>query len=381
MINSKKESIKKICLSANTSWYLYNFRYSIIKKLKTEGFDIICLTPRDQYTEKLITELNVAWYPLKINRCSTNPIREVISIISIIRLYKEIQPDLCIHFTIKNNIYGTIASKFIKSYVINNITGLGTAFLKKNVLYYTASFLYKMILNSSNYVFCQNKNDYDFIKNQLNINTKKIILTPGSGVNLLKFKNSNIRRQNKDEFIFLFVGRIIKDKGIIELINAFNKIDKSKYSCKLVIAGEIDNGNKSAISRENVLEWTESDYITWLGNVIDMPKLYSSCDCIILPSYREGLSKTLIEAGAMKVPAITTDVPGCRDIINDGINGFLCKVKNTEDLYTKMIKILSLEANQYTELADNARNNVIQNFDENIVLEKTLNAIKSLNKK
>ncbi len=379
MKKSNQAKVKKICLSANTSWYLYNFRYSIIKKLKSEGFDIICLTPRDLYTEKLITELGITWYPLKINRSSTNPITEVISIISIILLYKKIRPDLCIHFTIKNNIYGTIAAKFIKTYIINNITGLGTAFLKKNILYYLASFLYKIILKSSNYVFCQNKNDYDFIKNCLNVSTEKIILTPGSGVNLLKFTNSNIKSPDKNNFIFLFVGRIIKDKGIVELIQAFNKIDKSKYPCKLIIAGDVDNGNKSTISSDDVLQWTSSDNITWLGNVNNMPELYNYCDCIILPSYREGLSKTLIEAGAMKLPAITTNVPGCQDIISDGINGFLCKVKNSEDLYTKMIKILRLETNQYTILADNARENVILNFDEDIVLEKTLTAIKSLN--
>ncbi|WP_265503823.1 glycosyltransferase, partial [Providencia heimbachae] len=146
---------------------------------------------------------------------------------------------------------------------------------------------------------------------------------------------SNIKSPDKNNFIFLFVGRIIKDKGIVELIQAFNKIDKSKYPCKLIIAGDVDNGNKSTISSDDVLQWTSSDNITWLGNVNNMPELYNYCDCIILPSYREGLSKTLIEAGAMKLPAITTNVPGCQDIISDGINGFLCKVKNSEDLYTK----------------------------------------------
>ncbi|MEX8362309.1 glycosyltransferase [Escherichia coli] len=286
-----------LCFSANTSWYLYNFRYSVLKVLKDNGYRIICVAPFDNYSQRLIDELNVEWEILDINRDSLNPIREIRTIFQMLFIYKKISPDICIHFTIKNNIYGTIAAKINNSLIINNITGLGTAFKKRGILYCISSFLYKRLLSYSGFIFCQNKTDAFFIKNKFNINEKKIILTPGSGVNLKKFKL--VKKHDKPtSFNFLFVGRLIKDKGIFELIEAFKLINKQNHKCHLYIAGDIDINNRSAISAKQLNIWKQIPNITWLGSVNDMPQLYALCKCIVLPSYSEGLPRE----GANKSP-------------------------------------------------------------------------------
>ncbi|WP_272680162.1 glycosyltransferase family 4 protein [Providencia sp. PROV032] len=368
---------KTLCFSANTSWYLYNFRYSVLKSLKNDGYRIICIAPFDVYSQKLIDELNVEWEDLSINRKSLNPIREIKTILKLHSIYKKNSPDICINFTIKNNIYGTIAAKINNCSVINNITGLGTAFYKRNILYYIASLLYKKILNHSSFIFCQNKHDQLFIKQKFNICSEKIILTPGSGVNLKKFKK-NHNKERSDSFNFLFVGRLIRDKGINELISAFELIDKKKYNCHLYIAGNIDKENRTAISIEQLDNWKKKSNITWLGAINDMPALYNMCDCIVLPSYSEGLPRTLIEAGAMGLPAIASDIPGCKDIISNGMNGYLCDARNTHDLYSKMLIILNSTTEHLNILSQNALLNVINNFNEDIVVEKTKFAINKI---
>ncbi|MEX8318609.1 glycosyltransferase, partial [Escherichia coli] len=260
---------------------------------------------------------------------------------------------------------------------INNITGLGTAFKKRGILYCISSFLYKRLLSYSGFIFCQNKTDTFFIKNKFNINEKKIILTPGSGVNLKKFKL--VKKHDKPtSFNFLFVGRLIKDKGIFELIEAFKLINKQNHKCHLYIAGDIDINNRSAISAKQLNIWKQIPNITWLGSVNDMPQLYALCKCIVLPSYSEGLPRTLIEAGAMGLPAIASNIPGCNDIISDSFNGYLCEVKNINDLYSKMLMILNSSTEELDTLSKNAFEYVEKYFDESIVIDKTIFAIKQL---
>ncbi|UNH38217.1 glycosyltransferase family 4 protein [Moellerella wisconsensis] len=347
-----------------------------MKSLKEEGYRIVCIAPFDIYSKKLINELNIEWFSLNMNRRSINPLGEIRTIIQLCKIYKKISPDICINFTIKNNIYGTIAAKLNNTLVINNITGLGTAFQNKGFLYYTAYYLYKTLLRYSNFIFCQNKSDFYFIRNEFKLDEKKIILTPGSGVNLEKFKFK--KKEKNNTFNFLFVGRLIQDKGINELIDAFKLLNNNKYKCHLYIAGEIDENNRTAISSEQFKKWQLIPNITWLGSVNDMPKIYNSCDCIVLPSYSEGLPRSLIEAGAMGLPAIASDIPGCNDIISNDFNGYLCKVKDSNSLYLQMIKMLTLPSDKLKLLSKNSLDYVEEFFNETIVIDKTKKAVEQL---
>lgn len=365
----------RIVLSANTSWYLYNFRRSTIKALVEQGYKVTCLSPKDDYSDKLISELYVEWIPLNIHRHSTNPIKDLFLLYQFIHCYRKLKPIACLHYTIKNNIFGSIAAKITSCKVINNITGLGTLFIKKSFATSIAVFLYKLSNVCSDIIFCQNPVDRDFLIKERLVSKEKLILIPGSGVDLNKF-NPSQKEQRSNNFRFLYVGRMLRDKGVYELIDAFNSIDQSKTPSTLYLVGFIDTDSSASISMEQIRNWTiQNSNIVWVGHSDSMAKIYANCDCVVLPSYREGLPRSLLEAGAMGLPSIASNVPGCSDVIINGYNGLLCEVKNAEDLASRMVEISSMDSEALNAIGINARNHVENKYDERIVVDATLNAL------
>ncbi|WP_407578636.1 glycosyltransferase family 4 protein [Citrobacter koseri] len=368
----------KIVLSANTSWYLYNFRRSTIQALNELGYHVVCISPYDVYSQRLINELGVEWFPLYMLRHSLNPLKDMQLFWQFYKYYKKIKPVACLHFTIKNNVYGSIAAKLSGSRVINNITGLGTLFIKKNIATNIAMILYKISDRCSDIIFCQNKTDRDFLIEKSLSSKEKLVLIPGSGVDLKKYHPSK-KTPSKNFFRFLYVGRMLRDKGIVELIDAFNSIDQSRYPSVLYLVGFVDEDSSVSVSKSQIEYWAkENPQIIWLGPQDSMVDVYADCDCVILPSYREGLPRSLLEAGAMGLPSITTNVPGCNDVIVDGFNGFLCEVKNTKHLEQKMIELSSAGTFFLNSIGNNARINVEQKYDEQIVIQATIDALKKI---
>jgi glycosyltransferase involved in cell wall biosynthesis len=364
---------KRVALVVNSSWNIFNFRLNLIRGIQAQGYEVILIAPYDKYSEILKKEFK--YFNIKINNKGTNPIEDIRTFMEFYTIYKLTKPDLVLHFTIKPNIYGSLACRLLGIKTINNIAGLGTLFIKDNLMTSFAKLLYKFSQEKVDKVFFQNKDDYKmFIINRLVKQAKSSIL-PGSGVDVSRFKP--IEYHKKDNiFRFLLVGRMLWDKGVGEYIEAI-KIIKTKYdNVEFQLLGFLDVDNRASISKKQMNKWVDDDLVNYLGISDDVKKEISKVDCIVLPSfYREGTPKSLLEGASMAKPIITTDNVGCRDVVDDGVNGYLCKIKDSKDLAKKMQMMLNLSKSELKKMGENGRNKMIMEFNERIVIDNYLDVL------
>jgi len=367
----------KILFSSNVSWSIYNFRSELLNELKQKGFEIHTMAARDDYSERLV-EKGFVYHESKVENNRTNPFLDLLLIYKYIKSYRKISPDLVLHNAIKPNIYGTIAAGFLGIPTINNISGLGTLFIKKSFSTYIAKWLYWFSQKFASIVFFQNSNDRDLFIEQGLVKEGKTQLIPGSGVDTNKFSPSKYPKSKSSKFRFLFVGRLLLDKGILEFIDASRAIKRKQSNVQIDVLGPLYQVNSTGISKERLDQWVNEGIINYLGTSDRVYEVFRKTDCLVLPSYREGLSKVLIEAASMAVPAITTNVPGCRDVVVDGHSGFLCEPKNAMDLQKQMDKMLELDAKDVEIMGEHARKRAIQVFDISIVINKYISAVKRI---
>ena len=363
----------KIIFSSNIAWSIFNFRLKLLKSLQDDGHEIFTIAFKDEYSEKLIDE-GFHFTAINLNNNGTNPLKDLKSIYSYYRIYKKIRPDVICHNAIKPNIYGTIAAGILGIPVVNNISGLGTLFIKKKFSTQIAKLLYRFSQRKASKIFFQNKDDLNlFLENKLIENSKAQVI-PGSGVDTLRFIPQEAKEERLD-FTFLFIGRLLYDKGIREYVEAVQLL-KNKYPrTKFCILGPLYENNATAITKETLTNWINSDAIIYLGQTDRVEEVMKVADCVVLPSYREGLSKVLIEASSMGLPIVTANVPGCRDVVIDNETGFLCEVKNSKDLADKMEKMLLLSVKERMKMGHYARKRAIEIFDEKIIIKHYKEAI------
>jgi len=370
---------KTIAICSNTSWFLYNFRVGLMRALEQEGYNIVLIAPRDNYSDRL-KEFGYRYYNIDIDNKGTNPINDIKLSYNFYKLFKYIKPDIILIFTIKPNIYGSIVSRMLNIPTINVVTGLGTVFLNKNISSKIAKLLYKIAF-SKNYIIFENNDDAnEFLKRRL-IKKRQVVIVSGSGINTEYFRpSSNSSRKDSKELVFLLIARLIKDKGIIEYIEAIKYIRHKYPNVKFKILGSYYFGNPSSISKEEIESWVEQGLIEYLGYTDNVLEEIEKADCIVLPSYREGLSRVLLEAGSMVKPIITTNVPGCRDVVDDGANGYLVPPKDSQALALAMEKIISLSPQERRQMGIRGRLKIIKEFDEKIVIREYLNLINRVSK-
>ena len=367
---------KKILISLNTAWNLLNFRAGLIGGLISSGYELVAVAPKDEYASKLEL-LGCRFVHLEMDNQGTHPIRDLLLLWRYFRLIKTEKPDLCLFYTVKPNVYGSLASRLCGIPFINNVSGLGAVFIQGGWLRRFVSALYRLAFRNSNRVFFQNRDDLVlFLENKL----VKVALTdilPGSGINLHHFAPAGDanRKPLSSQFRFLLIARMLKDKGVIEYVNAAKLLKDSQVKVEFCLLGFLDVQNPAAISSEQMKEWTDQGFVKYLGMSDDVRKHIASADCVVLPSYREGTPRTLLEAAAMGKPIITTDVVGCKEVVEHGVNGFLCEVKNAQDLALKMKEMLLLSENQRRLMGENGRLKMEKEFDEKIVIQKYLQAI------
>jgi len=354
---------KKIVISANSSWNIKNFRLSLIEELK-ENYDLFILAPFDNYTEKFVDE-NVKFFDLKINKRGINFIQEILLIINYFKILYSIKPDLYIGYTIKPNIYGNIVCSFLKIKSISNITGLGSVFISKSFFTSIIRIIYKISLKFSNKVIFQNISDLNYFVNNKIISYKKSMLISGSGVDTIKFNyNKNLIGK---KIKFLYAGRILHEKGIFELIDSIKYIKKKYVNTEFTIIGSYENNRINLIKNSHVQNWKKSKLFNFLDHKDNIINDIKNCNCVILPSYREGLPMFLLEAISIGRPVLTSNVPGCRDIVTDGYNGFLFESKNTLDLIDKIIKFINLDQEKVIEMGIKGRKLAEKKFDKGII--------------
>jgi glycosyltransferase involved in cell wall biosynthesis len=365
----------KIAVVLNTSWNIYNFRMNFLKELLAQGHEVHTVAPVDNYTPHLL-DAGFIHHPVKMDSRGANPIRDSRLIVELYRIYKEVQPDVVLHFTIKPNVYGTLAAALLGIPSINNVCGLGTAFLKRNLLSIVAILLYKISFTFAHKVFFQNSDDLKLFVDKKLVAKTAADLVPGSGIDLKKFQPTAFKRNEK--FTFLLISRLITDKGIMEYITAVKNLKQMGINARFQILGAKDPAHKRGIQTEVIDEWINSGTVEYLGTTNDVRQFINQADCIVLPSYREGTPRTLLEAASSCKPIIATDVPGCNHVVTHTYNGLLCKLKDADDLADKMNQIASFDDEVLRQLGKNGRSKMEAEYDESLVINKYLHALKQI---
>jgi len=368
--------VKTVALSANTSWYLYNFRASTIRCLVDEGYHVTCLAPEDDYSDRLNSIPGCAWLPLPIDNQGNNPLADALLCLRFLRYYRQLSPVVACHFTIKNNVYGSWAAHLLGIPCISNIPGLGTSFGHSGLVPWVARALYRTSQRYASTVFCQNRADYSEILESGIATTSQLELLPGSGVDTVRFSPAPVTPATSREFRFLFAGRMLRDKGLPELREAVDTLAARGLEFKLWLSGFSDAKSASAMTERQSRDWARHPNVEWLGPTDEIEAIYREVDCLVLPSYyREGTPKSLLEAGAMGLPAITTNLPGCGDVISDGDNGIICAPRNAASLADAMARMLQLAPQERRAMGYRGRERVISEYDERIVVAATITAI------
>lgn len=364
----------KVIFSANTSWYLYNFRKTTIQKFIAKGYDVHIISPDDDYTNKLI-ELGVKKHNLFLSGNSLNPILDAVTIIHLFILYFFIKPHAIYNFTPKLNIYSALVSYIFPSVnVINNIAGLGTAFIEDGFKRKFIQLLYKISQKRSNIVFFQNEEDMlHFVNNKI-IKAEKAKRILGSGVNLDVFSPSRLTREKEVKFIL--VARLIEHKGVRLYAEAAHLIKEKYPHASFSLLGPILDANPSAIKLDEITKWAEAGYLEYLGHSDNVASVLEQYDCVVLPSfYREGVPKSLLEAAACGKIIVTTNNIGCKDAVVDGVTGYVCEPKSQDSLNNALEKVLQLSAEDFVNMKASARHLAQEKFDENINIDKYLRTI------
>ncbi len=367
---------KKIIINVNSAWNLFNFRAGLIVELMGAGYEVVAVSPRDKNVPKLIS-LGCRFVNLEMDNQGTNPISDLLLLWRYCKLLTSEKPDLCLFYTVKPNVFGSLASTFCGVPFINNVAGLGSTFISGGWLKRVVETLYKIALRNSTKVFFQNKDDLELFLEKKIINSKIADVLPGSGINLNYFSSvkTDIRATENSSFKFLLIARMLKDKGIIEYVQAAQILKESGFNAEFCLLGFLDVQNPNAISTEQMNEWVKDGFVNYLGSSDDVREHISNASCIVLPSYREGTPRSLLEAAAMSKPIITTKAVGCKEVVVDGENGMLCEVKNSADLAAKMKQMLMLTEDQRKLMGQKGRLKMEREYDEKFVFQNYLQTI------
>lgn len=334
----------KIVILAGFTPSLINFRSHLIQSFLDSGAEVTACAP--QYHQETINQLNemgVKFKKINLNVTGLDPIKDILSVIQLIKLFRILKPDILFSYTVKPVIYGSIAAGLSKiPNIFSLITGLGftsgDTSLKQKLAGFISRFLYKFSLGFNNLVFFQNQDDRNkFINDGLLKENSQSIIVNGSGVDLDFFSPEPISHNN--EFNFLLIARLIKDKGIKEYVESARKIRRQYPSIKFNLLGYYYD-NPNAISKAQIKQWTKEGIINYLGETDDVCPFIKNCSVYVLPSYREGTPRSVLEAMAMGRPIITTNVPGCKETVINGENGFLVPVKDVKALADAMEKFI-----------------------------------------
>jgi len=365
----------KVAIVLNTSWNIFNFRMNFVKALLDQGHEVHTIAPVDDYTHYLI-EAGCQHHNVYMDSRGANLIKDMALIAELTDIYNRVKPDVILHYTIKPNVYGTLAAALLRIPVINNVCGLGTVFLKEGIVSVIAKILYKISFCFPEKVFFQNPEDMKlFIEKKL-VPADKVEMLPGSGIDVSQFKPAAFK-QNK-VFTFLLVSRLILDKGIMEYVEAIRILKAQGINAKFQLLGAKDPEHKRGIQLDIINGWIKEGIVEYLGKTDDVRPFVNAADCVVLPSYREGSPRSLMEAACLAKPIVTTDVAGCRQVVEDGVNGLLCKVQSAEDLSTKMKMMMDMPVSERQIMGLNGRHKMETEFSDVIVLNKYVNAMNEI---
>ncbi|MCG2787992.1 MAG: glycosyltransferase family 4 protein [Anaerolineae bacterium] len=359
----------KIILFANTDWYLYNFRLPLAKALHARGDEVSFLSPPGEYASKL-TELGFRWLEFPFSRRGMNPLTELLTVLRLWRLYRREKPDLVHHFTIKCVLYGSLAAHLSGlPNIINAITGLGYAFNEENhMLGAIARFFYRFVLKNTQVIF-QNPDDLETFTQAKLLRPKQAHLIRSSGVDLIRFTPQP--ETNNQPPLIILPARLLKDKGILEFVEAARLLKHRGVSARMALVGDPDPHNPTSVSQQEIQDWVSEGIVEAWGWQEQMTEAYTASQIVCLPSYREGVPRTLLEAAANGRAIVTSDAPGCREAVRHGINGLLVPPRDPASL-ADALQILLENPQLRQEMGRRGREIAEQEFSSELVIKKTL---------
>lgn len=361
--------MSKIVFLVNHDVVIYNFRLELVERLLADGHQVVISSPYGERIEDL-KALGCEYHEIGISRHGMNPVKEIKLWLDYIKLIKKVQPDMVLTYTIKPNIYGGVACALLKVPYVANITGLGTAVENEGVIPKITILLYKIAFAGVQRVFFQNEENRRFFVDR-NIAVKKHGMLPGSGVNLQRF--AVLDYPGKDTTEFVFISRIMKEKGIDQYLEAAEYIRGKYPNTRFHICGFCEQDYE-----QRLRELQEKEVIIYHGMVRDVKRIIGDTHCTIHPTYYpEGMSNVLLESAACGRPLITTDRSGCREIIDNGVNGFVVKQKDATDLIEKIEKFLALSWEQRRDMGLAGRVKVEKEFDRQIVVEAYMHELET----
>lgn len=355
--------MKRIVLASNSSWYLYNFRAGTIAAFLGQGHEVICLAPEDEFSQGL-NELGARYIPLPMHADGTNLLQELLLIWRMFRILRREQPDFVFNFTVKLNVYLGLIARYQGIPYANNVSGLGTVFLHPGFLFRQVQRIYGWANAGAKRVFFQNINDLDTFLAKGLVTQQKAVLIPGSGVNVKHFAYTPLPAR---PFRFLMIARLMADKGAREFVHAAGIVKRQYPDTEFALLGPDEVRNRSAIPLAEVARWRREGIVEFPGAVFDVRPWLMDSHVLVLPSYREGMPKSVLEAAAMGRPAIVTDVPGCRQSIVDGETGWLCRVRDADSLAAQMIAVMQSDVDIGT-FGKRALERVRRDFSETAVI-------------
>lgn len=357
--------MKKTLILANNDIGLYKFRKELIQALIDEGNQIVIALPYGKLVEPLV-RMGCEFVEVPIDRRGINPLKDMRLALKYRKIIKDIKPDQIITYTIKPNIYGGMMSRLLKKQYFINITGLGTAFQGNGILKKVIIMLYKLALGKVSYVFFENEGNRNVFLEYNIVAKEKAVVMNGAGVNLEEYPYTPM--PTSDTIRFLFIGRVMKEKGVDELFAAARKIKEDYANVAFDIVGPFEEDYK-----EEVQQLQDEGIIQYHGYQEDIRPFIASCHCFVLPSYHEGMANTLLEAAAMGRPLITTDIYGCREAVEG--NGILIRIQDTDSLYRGIKFYYKIPIEEQIKMGMESREIIIRKFNRKRVVEKTINKI------
>jgi len=365
---------KTIAILENNVVSTNTMRNKLTLELMRQGYHVVVLTTGSDEDMAIARKNGITVIDVKSS--NINPFHVLRYIRNIRAALKKTKVDVCLTFTMRPAIWGNYVTGRLGIPTITNITGIGPLFSSHSPAYLLARFLYKFVLRKTALLFFQNRDDMNLFVIHRFVSSDKAALIPGSGVDHEYFKPQP--KVNNNNFSFLFIGRLLKDKGVIEFVEAAKIILKENPDVTFKIVGPTWNQNlkKNTITEKDIQGWVAERIIDYYGASEDVRSHIAASDCVVLPSYREGISNVLLEASSMEKPCITCDTTGCREIVVHGETGLLCNVADAPDLAEKMKKMISFSEEARSEMGANARKKVIKEFDKQFVIDAYINAIR-----
>jgi glycosyltransferase involved in cell wall biosynthesis len=359
----------RVAVVANTAWYLHNFRRNLMRALQQDGHHVIAIGDEGPFGQRLL-EQGFEHHAVPFSGAGTRPWRELATVLALRRVLRRERVDLVLSYTPKGNLYAALAGRGLPLEQVMNVSGLGRAAASPGLASRVVDHLYRRTVARAAWVFFQNEDDRRLFVERGYVPQARTARLPGSGVDLNAFTPFALPSVDAGACVFLMVARLLWDKGVREYVDAARSLRAQWPRVRFQLLGPLDASSRSGVPRAVLDGWVAEGVVEYLGETDDIRPYLQVADCIVLPSsYREGVPRSLLEAAASARPVITTDSVGCRDAVDAGVSGFLCRPRDPGDLARQMLRLLALNPEARRRMGEAGRVKMEREFDERRVIE------------